>query len=176
MMKIDNPEAYWATLASVLGLPGPMPSALASRVRSGTNLSFEIVFAMGVRPDPKKKRRRSVKELDQLVSMARTRIKEITALEAKRNLKKQPVIYVDVRPEDAPIETMVKDAVRVPRERLERSIAEVATDPRQPILVYDQDGRFSPLAAEALVEMGYRNVWSLVGGLDGWVEVGMPTA
>jgi len=29
--------------------------------------------------------------------------------------------------------------------------------------------------ARLLIEKGYREVWPLLGGLDGWVELGYPT-
>ena len=43
------------------------------------------------------------------------------------------------------------------------------------IVLYCGGGFRSALAAEALQQMGYRNVWSMAGGWKAWLAAGLPT-
>ena len=49
-----------------------------------------------------------------------------------------------------------------------------ASCPNPHRLFYCGGGFRSALSAAALVDMGYRNVWSLDGGWKGWVAAGLP--
>ena len=67
----------------------------------------------------------------------------------------------------------IPGAVSIPRGVLEMRIDEVTTDEKRPIVLYC-GGSPSALSAQALGEMGYRDVESLSGGLRGWREKDLP--
>jgi phage shock protein E len=104
------------------------------------------------------------------VDDARNRIREISPAELAR-FKKLPLI-VDVRQEEEFFSGHIKGAKNVGRSSLEQTVSEVAPDRSSPILVYCAAGNRGALAADSLQKMGYQNVFSLKGGLSGWLEAG----
>jgi len=106
----------------------------------------------------------------QLANDARSRIREITP-EALAKLKQLPLI-VDVREKDEFIKGHISGAKHISRGVLEQKVFEVAPDCSSPILVYCAGGNRGALAADNLQKMGYQNVFSLKGGLSGWLEAG----
>jgi phage shock protein E len=106
----------------------------------------------------------------QLANDARSRIREITPEELAK-LKQLPLI-VDVREKDEFIKGHISGAKHLSRGVLEQKVFEVAPDCSSPILVYCAGGNRGALAADNLQKMGYQNVFSLKGGLSGWLEAG----
>jgi phage shock protein E len=101
---------------------------------------------------------------------ARSRIREI----APRDLAKfkQLPLIVDVRAEEEFFTGHIKGATNLRRERLEVMVSEIAPDRSSAILVYSAAGNQGALAADSLQKLGYLNVFSLKGGLSGWLEAG----
>jgi phage shock protein E len=99
-----------------------------------------------------------------------TRIHEI-APAALAKFKELPLI-VDVREKEEFFSGHIKGAKNISRGSLERTVAEIAPDRASPILLYCAAGNRAALAADSLQKMGYRNVFSLKGGLSGWLEAG----
>lgn len=173
--KIIDAAGYWNMMRGTLGIADPTaPVTLLSKLAPGTPLSMEIVFALGRKPDPSVKRQAEVKEFHDVVSAARHGIRELTAIEAKRNLRKQEVRYVDVREPKEWTTGIIPDALRIPRGDLEQQIGQHISDPNTPIVAYSEDGQLSTMAVVTLSMMGYRNVWNLYGGLRDWIKDGMP--
>lgn len=175
LIKLQDPQAYWSTLRGLFGIPdSPMPTFLSDRARAGQRLSVELVFAMGQKPDPSAKARYEVKRLDDMVAIARRKIQELTPYEVKRNLKRQNVVYLDVREPDEYRQGRIKEALQVPRTELETQVAKTVPDPATPIVTFCQRGIIGALAAARLQQMGYQNVWNLYGGITSWKEDGLP--
>jgi len=105
-----------------------------------------------------------------LANDARKRIREIAPREMAE-LKQSPVI-IDVRENDEFVQGHISGARNVSRGVLERKIRNVVSDPLSAILLYCSCGNRSALAADNLQKMGYRNVYSLRGGLSAWLEAG----
>ncbi|MBV9674382.1 MAG: rhodanese-like domain-containing protein [Verrucomicrobia bacterium] len=106
----------------------------------------------------------------QLANNARKRIREITPAELAK-FKQLPLI-VDVREKDEFIKGYIEGAKNVSRGVLEQNVSQIAPDLATPILVYCSGGNRGALAADSLQNMGYHNVFSLKGGLSGWLEAG----
>ena len=100
----------------------------------------------------------------------RSRIREISPRELAR-FKKLPLI-VDVREKEEYFAGHIKGATNVRRELLETTASEIAPDRTVAILVYSAGGNQGALAADSLQKLGYLNVFSLKGGLSGWLEAG----
>lgn len=54
-------------------------------------------------------------------------------------------------------------------------LAQLPADKTAKIVLYCRSGRMSAIAAEALVEQGYTNIWDLAGGMVAWEQAGYKT-
>jgi rhodanese-related sulfurtransferase len=52
------------------------------------------------------------------------------------------------------------------------NLAQLPPDKNAKIVLYCRSGRMSEIAANALVALGYANVWNLDGGIIGWEQQG----
>jgi phage shock protein E len=99
-----------------------------------------------------------------------SRIREISPAGLAK-FKELPLI-VDVREQEEFFSGHIKGAKNIARSTLEQTIFEIAPDRSSLILVYCAAGNRAALAADSLQKIGYRNVFSLKGGLSGWLEAG----
>jgi rhodanese-related sulfurtransferase len=95
---------------------------------------------------------------------------EITPRQLPRT-KPFPVI-IDIREERQFWSGHIAGAEHITRDELPLKVARIAPELTTPLLVYCAIGSEAPLAAKKLVRMGYRNVSSLKGGLQSWLEAG----
>jgi adenylyltransferase/sulfurtransferase len=77
-----------------------------------------------------------------------------------------------VRERDEFVQGHVPDAVFIPRGYLELQIEQHQPDRHAPVVLYCAGGVRSALAARNLHEMGYEQVYSLIGGFNGWKNAG----
>ncbi len=111
---------------------------------------------------------------DQLVQLAKDAITEITARDLKsRQDQGEPLTVVDVREREEFVQGHVPNAVFIPRGYLELQIEQHQPDRQAPIVLYCAGGVRSALAARNLKEMGYEQVYSLIGGFNGWKNAGL---
>ena len=54
-------------------------------------------------------------------------------------------------------------------------LAQLPADKTAKLVLYCRSGRMSTIAAEALVEQGYTNLWELAGGMAAWEQAGYNT-
>ena len=109
-----------------------------------------------------------------LAEEARSRIKEISAAETAVAIKRGALL-LDVRERDEFLRGHIPNAVHLARGTLELEIERRVPDPETEIVTYCGAGNRSALSAESLQRMGYTDVKSLAGGLQGWVDGGFPT-
>ena len=98
------------------------------------------------------------------------RVREITARQLAR-LKESP-LFVDIREEDEYLCGHIPGARNLSRAVLEQAVSEILPDRTKPIILYCARGDSSALAVELMQKAGYENVFSLKGGLFGWLEAG----
>ena len=112
------------------------------------------------------------KTYQDLVREAKTRVAEVTAGETMRIVQEQPgTVVVDCRePNEAALGTIAGSVV-IPRGVLEQNIERMARRD-QKVIIYCASGNRSALAADALREMGYKDVATMAGGFRAWVEAG----
>ena len=107
-----------------------------------------------------------------LVNEARSRIKEIDAAAAAREVGAGGIAVVDVREPDEFRQGHLPGAINIPRGVAEMGVPQAIPDRGTRIILYCAGGNRSALAADNLVQMGYENVASLSGGFQGWVRAG----
>lgn len=93
-----------------------------------------------------------------------------------RKMQEGPPSYalIDVREKGEYTLCHIEWASPVPRGDLEWRIRELVPNLATAIVLYCSDGRRSRMAGETLERLGYQNVGSLNGGLEGWQAAGHP--
>ncbi|HUF30391.1 MAG TPA: rhodanese-like domain-containing protein [Gemmatimonadaceae bacterium] len=113
-----------------------------------------------------------MKSREQLLAETRSRITEITPEDAVSSRQNgEDAIYLDVREPGEWNLFRIPDAVHVPLADVGESLAEEIPHDKR-VVVYCARGNRSVFAADALQQMGYRNVVSLAGGIIGWAHAG----
>jgi rhodanese-related sulfurtransferase len=92
---------------------------------------------------------------------------ELQTLLANRNF---PLINVHI-PYEGEIEGT--DAV-IPYNEIDKIVHRLPSDKNGMVVLYCRSGRMSRETTEALVTLGYTNVWNLDRGMIGWKEAGFP--
>lgn len=106
---------------------------------------------------------------------ARGRIREVTIQDVKRKLDAgEQFHFIDVREDHEWQQDHAAGASHLGRGILERDIENVATDYDAEIVLYCGGGYRSALSADNLQKMGYRNVYSMAGGIRAWREAKYP--
>jgi len=109
-----------------------------------------------------------------LAAEARSRITEISAFETAAAIKRGALL-VDVREREEFLRGHIPNAAHISKGTLELEIERRAPDPAIEIVTYCGAGNRSALSADNLQRMGYINVKSLAGGLQAWIDAGLPT-
>lgn len=110
-----------------------------------------------------------------LVNEARTRVKEITIAEARARLAENPkAVLLDVREDREWDNGHAAEAVHLGKGVLERDLENQIPDPNTEIIMYCGGGYRSALTSDAARQMGYRNVFSLIGGYKGLLAAQWP--
>jgi rhodanese-related sulfurtransferase len=110
-----------------------------------------------------------------LVSEARRSVRECSVAEVReRRARGEPFLFLDVREDDEFAVDHAEGAHHLGRGVLERDIETLIPERDTEIVLYCGGGFRSALAAESLGKMGYRNVWSMDGGMRAWRAAGAP--
>lgn len=110
-----------------------------------------------------------------LVAEVKKKIREVTVSQVSEKLKRgDKFVFVDIREDDEWREGHAQGAIHIGKGVLERDIGEEVPDRDSEIVLYCGGGSRSALAAESLERMGYRNVYSMDGGIRGWTQAGLP--
>lgn len=117
-----------------------------------------------------------MKTFSELVSEVKESIKETDAETVKKKMESGESFHlVDVREESEWAKGHIPKAIHIGRGMLEPKIEKVIEDREAEIVLYCGTGARSALAAQSLARMGYSNVLSMAGGINGWKEAGLPT-
>ncbi|MFQ6079187.1 MAG: ThiF family adenylyltransferase [Thermodesulfobacteriota bacterium] len=101
------------------------------------------------------------------------KLKEVSPEElSQRMTNGKETILLDVREKDEVRKEYICGAELLPRGFLEMRVEELISDKEKPIVVYCAAGVRSGFAAKTLMDMGYRDVASLRGGIEKWKRSG----
>ncbi|MGH7815687.1 MAG: molybdopterin-synthase adenylyltransferase MoeB [Candidatus Binataceae bacterium] len=109
-----------------------------------------------------------------ILDEARAAIKQIDIDEARRMTEQPEPVLIDVRESDEWRQGHIPNAVFIPRGFLELRIEEKVPDHKTPVILQCASGTRSLLAARTLRELGYENVYNLIGGFNAWKDRGLP--
>ena len=110
-----------------------------------------------------------------MVGDAKKRVHEISVAEARGKLAVNPkAVLLDVR-EDAEWQAgHAAEAVHLGKGILERDLEKCFPDPETEIIMYCGGGFRSALTCDAAQKMGYKKVFSLIGGYRGMLAADWP--
>ena len=110
-----------------------------------------------------------------LVNEARPSVKEISIEAARERIAKNPqIVLMDVREDNEWQKSHAQEAVHLGKGVLERDLEGMIPDTNREIIMYCGGGYRSVLTAAVAQKMGYRNVFSLLGGYKGLVKAQWP--
>ncbi len=110
-----------------------------------------------------------------VVNEARPYVKEITVEQARERLAQNPkAVLMDVREDSEWNKQHAAQAVHLGKGVLERDLENMFPDTNTEILMYCGGGYRSILTAEVAQKMGYRNVFSIMGGYKALVTANWP--
>ena len=108
-----------------------------------------------------------------LVAEAKKSITEVSVAEARARLvANSKVILMDVREDHEWIAGHAAEAVHLGKGIFERDLEKLYPDKQTEIIMYCGGGFRSALTCEAAQKMGYRQVFSVMGGYNGLVATG----
>ncbi|MBO0720154.1 MAG: sulfurtransferase [Blastocatellia bacterium] len=112
---------------------------------------------------------------ENLCEDARSRVREIPVQTVKRKLDDgEKFHFIDVREDHEWDQGHASGAEHLGRGIIERDIEKVAPDKDSEIVLYCGGGYRSALAADNLQKMGYRSVYSMIGGIKAWKQNNYP--
>jgi len=113
-------------------------------------------------------------EFLKLVNDAKSRVREVSIEETRRELEAGTVKVIDVREDSEWAAGHARGAEHLGKGVIERDIEARVPDKNAGIILYCGGGFRSALSADSLQKMGYRNVASMAGGWRAWQEAGAP--
>ncbi len=113
----------------------------------------------------------------ELLASIKKQITEVTAQDLERRLSGgEPIVLVDVRERDEFETGHIPGAKFIPRGFLEMRVEDAVPEKNAKVVVYCAGGNRSAFAARDLAALGYTNVESLQGGINGWKNAGKKIA
>jgi molybdopterin/thiamine biosynthesis adenylyltransferase/rhodanese-related sulfurtransferase len=108
-----------------------------------------------------------------ILAQAKREIKEVTPEQVKARLGSADApVLIDIREPDETHQGTIPGAVVIPRGFLEMRIEDTVPRREREVVLYCARGNRSALAAKAMQELGYTNVFSMSGGFGTWKERG----
>ena len=97
----------------------------------------------------------------------------VTAKELNSMLKSKDFVFINVHIPFAG--NITGTDLSIAYDQIEQNLSQLPLDKSAKIVLYCRSGRMSAIAAEALVEQGYTNIWDLAGGMVAWEQAGYKT-
>lgn len=66
--------------------------------------------------------------------------------------------------------------ISFPFNEIQQNLSLLPEDKNAKMVLYCRSDRMSGIAAEELVSLGYTNIWNLDGGINAWIQAGLPLA
>lgn len=109
-----------------------------------------------------------------LVAEAKASVKTVSMADAKSNLGKDGVVFLDVREPKEFKAGHIPGAINIPRGLAEFKIDKSIKNKNAKIFIYCKTGGRATLTAANLIKMGYKNIVNIEGGWEAWMKAGYP--
>ncbi len=96
--------------------------------------------------------------------------RNVTSTELQTMLADKDFVFINVHIPFAG--DIANTDLSIPYDQIEQNLAKLPADKNAQIVLYCRSGRMSAIAAEALVKLGYTNLWNLDGGMVAWEQAG----
>lgn len=93
--------------------------------------------------------------------------KTISSIDAKKIIDTEDVFILDVRTYEEYDESHIYNSILVPVDDIEIKIETIIPNKSKKILIYCRSGKRSKIAAEKMINLGYKNVFDF-GGIIDW--------
>lgn len=103
-------------------------------------------------------------------------VSAIDAAGALRLMNDRDAAVVDIREAAQYKEGHIPQARHIPSSALRERVEELAKLKERPVIVYCQTGSASQAASAVLKKNGFAEVYSLSGGLAGWLDAHLPVS
>ena len=114
-----------------------------------------------------------LKSVYQILEDVDSQIVQISVDDLAKKMETDSTFYlIDVRTEREYLSGHIQNAIWIPRGLLEFRIQKTIAEPETEIIVYCKAGGRSALAVYTFLQMGYKNVFNLEGGIKQWVVKG----
>lgn len=173
--KANNPRLAGKTrdefihIMDNLNLPKPklINEAVPANLYCGTDEEEALQLADSSDYAQSNKERRGVQGN---INRAKQQIKQIDLVAAKEMLLADNVILLDVREKNEFDLGFIENAIHIPRGEIKPTVESLlpTNNKDAAILIYCASGNRSALAGIIMEELGYTNLYSLVGGYVGW--------
>ncbi len=101
-------------------------------------------------------------------------MKDIGTPEVTRLINRQNAVLLDVREAKEYDGGRLPNAIHIPLSQLGSRAQELAKMAARPIIAYCATGRRSRMAAGALTRVGFKQLYSLHGGIEAWKKDSLP--
>lgn len=112
----------------------------------------------------------------ELINQVKHTIKEldITSVKTALESNNSNLVLIDVRETEEWDEGFIPSAIHLSKGIIERDIEKIIPDKSSEIILYCGGGYRSMIAADNLQKMGYKNVFSMAGGIKAWLQANYP--
>ena len=101
-------------------------------------------------------------------------VKDVGNAEATLLVNRSDAVFLDVREPKEYAGGHLPNAVHIPLSQLDSRAGELAKLTSRPVVAYCESGRRSRSAAAALARAGFKDIYSLHGGIFSWKKDGLP--
>lgn len=107
--------------------------------------------------------------------MTKPKVKTIDVHELKKRRDVEPnLCLIDVREPHEWEALRIPGALHIPKDQLTHSIKGLISDHEKAIYLHCKAGARSLYAADCLIDLGYKEVYSVDGGIAEWLMFGYP--
>jgi len=101
-------------------------------------------------------------------------VKDVNNVEATQLINRRNAVLLDVREPKEFEGGRLPSAIHIPLSQLAGRVSELAKFTARPIVAYCDTGRRSRMAAGALEKAGFKEIYTLQGGIAAWKKDGLP--
>jgi rhodanese-related sulfurtransferase len=101
-------------------------------------------------------------------------VKDVTSAEATQLFNRRNAVLLDVREPKEFEGGKVPGAIHIPLSQLASRVTELAKLVTRPVVAYCDTGRKSRAAVGVLAKAGFKEIYTLQGGIAAWKKDGLP--